>query len=154
MRKQTEYNQLVGRIGDSYYFCDYIFEDRGFKGAVASVLCPVSKSDYDNRHDLDNSDTLEWFRELWQWAVDGNYTEESLVSYAQDVIDDDGDDALWDLSYNHYWDALREAIPELTEDEYPVFEAAGGGRRFSPDMEWDEIYDQELWEKIKAIEVK
>jgi len=47
---------------------------------------------------------------------------------------------------------LRAAIPELTEEDYPVFECVGGGRSFHNNMKFDEIYNQALWDKIKQYE--
>jgi len=36
--------------------------------------------------------------------------------------------------------------------DYPIFECATGGRCFSPDMEFDKVYDEKLWQQIKEIE--
>jgi hypothetical protein len=45
---KNEYNQLVGRVDDEYYFLNYIFHHSdGFKGATGDVIMPVSKSYYD-----------------------------------------------------------------------------------------------------------
>ena len=63
-REQTNYNKLVGRIGNEYYFCDYIFRHSpDFKGATASILCPVSRGEYDERMDPINKDTQGYFEE-------------------------------------------------------------------------------------------
>ena len=154
-RKQTNYNLLVGRIGDNYYVCDYIFEETAdWKGATASVVTPVSKAEYDRKMDSDDSDTQEWLKEQWQYAVEHNLTEGSLQEFTRISLLNRGDDAVFDCGYYNLWDMIRKAVPELTEDDYPVLNACGGGRSFSPDMEWDEIYNQELWDKIKVIETK
>ncbi|MCJ7482639.1 MAG: hypothetical protein MUO31_06710 [Thermodesulfovibrionales bacterium] len=47
-KKQIDKKQLVGRIGDSYYVCDYLFTyGKDFKGATATVLEPVSRASYE-----------------------------------------------------------------------------------------------------------
>ena len=154
-RKQTIYNKLVGRIGNEYYFCDYIFRhDRDFKGATATILRPVLEDEYNERMDPINKDTQDYFGELWRDAVANERTELSLEEWAEWVLNTDGPDAVFDLDDECLWDALREAVPEFTEEDYPVFECISGGRCFSPDMEWDEIYDNKLWQKIKKVEAK
>ena len=154
-RKQTDYDKLVGRIGNEYYFCDYIFRHyRDFKGATATILRPVSEDEYNERMDPTSSDTQDWFGELWRDAVASERTEVGLEEWIEWVLDNDGPDAIFDLSCDHLWDDLREAVLEFTEEDYPVFECIGGGRCFSPDMKWDEIYDNKLWQKIKKVEAK
>ena len=154
-RKQTNYNKLVGRIGNEYYFCDYIFRHSpDLKGATATILRPVSHGEYYERMDPTSSDTQDYFVELWRDAVASERTEIGLEEWIEWVLDNDGPDAIFDLSYEHLWDDLREAVPEFTEEDYPVFECISGGRCFSPDMEWDEIYDNKLWQKIKKVEAK
>ena len=45
------------------------------------------------------------------------------------------------------------ALPQFaSSEEYPLFEVIGGGRIFSKEIEFDEIYNQELFNKIKEIE--
>lgn len=150
MRQQTNYNQLVGRKNDSYCFCDYIFKDEDFQGATATILRPVSKAEYEQRMDPDN--VQDNFEELWRESVQSGRTQDGLVEFVEEILAVDGDEAVFDFSGCNLWDKLREAVPELTEEDYPVLEYIGGDRSFSSDMEWDEIYNQELWEKIKVVE--
>lgn len=157
MNKKTKekvvYNKLVGRIGDSFYFCDYIFRhEDGFKGATGTVLEPVSNSEYEDRMDSSNSDTLEYFKEVWQQAVQNDSTEANLEDWVEDVLNIDGEEAIWDLSGYAFHDQIREAEPEYTKDDYPLFSCSGGGRCFDANMKFDKIYDKELWKKIQAIE--
>lgn len=149
MRQQTDYNKLVGRKGDEYYFCDYIF-DHGdnFKGATGTVLVPISKDEYEERTSEDG--LLDYLGEHWQGAVSSGETEMSKSEWVQWVYDVDGDDALFDFSGSNLWDQLREI--GITEEEFPVIQCQGGGRCFGRFEDFDEIYDQELWEKIQAIE--
>lgn len=151
-RKQKKIQKLVGRIGDEYYFVDYFFDDTlhgdPFMGATASILRPVTADEYEYRTEGDG--LYEYLEEIWRMQVsEGNVTE-GLEEWADMVYRIDGDDALFDLSYSEYWEDLREL--GFDEDEYPIFEASGGGRSFSPDMKWDEIYDEDLWDDVVAME--
>lgn len=156
---QTQIGKLVGRIGDAYYICDTLFEysvleSNSFKGATATILCPVACEDYENRTNPHNPDTIEYFEDCWSQAVQAKKTTDSLEDYVKMVLDIDGDEAVFDLSGYDYWDIIRAFVPELTEENYPVFECVGGGRSFRPDMEWDEIYNEKLWQQIKEIETQ
>ena len=151
MREQKNIRKLVGRIGDSYYVCDYVFKyDDGLKGATATVLRPVSKQEYEAAQEIDN--LINRFADLWGEAARDNRTEESLKDYCQSIYDCDGDEAIWDFSGYDCWDLIREAVSEITEENYPVIECVGGGRSFSSDMQWDEIYDKEIWNLILEYE--
>jgi len=148
----TKDKKLVGRIDNAYYFCDTIFDYKdGLKGATATVLCPVSRENYEQRIDPSDFDTLSCFADCWRGAVQAGTTTKGLEAWVEEVLYIDGDKAVFDFSGFDYWDDLRNAVPKLTEKDYPVFECVGGGRSFSPDMQWDEIYNKELWERIKAI---
>ncbi len=147
--KQTDYKKLVSRKGNEYYFVDYIFEHSdSFQGAVGSILVPISKKEYKERTSSDN--LIEYFRDIWLQAVEERTTEQSLRGWAKEVYEIDGDNAIFDLSYSGYWKQLRNI--GLTKKEYPIFECAGGGRCFSKENSFDEIYDKELLQKIKKVE--
>jgi len=152
---KTKIGKLVGRIDNEYYICDTLFEHADdFKGATATVLCPVAREDYEDRTNPNGDYAKDYFEDCWREAVQVGNTTGSLANYAKMILAINGDEAIFDFSGYDYWELLREAAPELTEEDYPVFECAGGGRSFRPDMEWDEIYDKELWEQIKRIESK
>ncbi len=152
-KQNQKIGELVGRKDDSYYVCDTIFKHADdFKGATATVLVPVSEDDHENRTDPYNSDTTDRFRECWVEQVKAGQTDRGLEDWVEEILAVDGDEAVFDFSGHEYWDLIRKAVPELTEEAYPVFECIGGGRSFSPDMEWDEIYNPQLWEKIKIAE--
>ena len=152
MQEQKDIKKLIGRIGNDYYICDYVFKHgEGYQGATATVLCPVSKAEYEAAQEIDQ--LKDRFSDLWGEAARDGRTEESLEDYAQGIYDMNGDETLWDFSGHGYWDMLREAVPMLTEDDFPVFDCAGGGRSFSANMDWTELYDIELWELIKKYEI-
>lgn len=131
---QTQVKKLVGRIDNSYYICDTLFEHADdFKGATATVLCPVTRNDYEDRTDPYNSDTIEYFEECWKMAVQAGATTDSLEGWVENVLMVDDDEAVFDFSGYEYWELLRETVPELTEEDYPVLECIGGGRSFSPE---------------------
>lgn len=178
MRKQTNYNKLVGRIGSNYYFCDYIFKDYSlpyyritpwnlpyifndndmrnkiwnnimFKGAVGTVLIPVSQEYYDEIMTVDG--LIEYgYDEIWRDMVANGTTEQSLEDFLQDLLYYD-EDLIFDYSGYNYFDQLY-ALDDYDESEYPLFDCVGGGRCFDPNMAFDEIYDQELWNNIQNIE--
>jgi hypothetical protein len=151
-REQKNVKKLVGRIGDDYFICDHIFKySDDFQGAVATVLRPVGQQEYEDAQDIDV--LKDRFADLWGEAAQDGRIEESLEDFAQTIYDTDGDEALWDFSGYGYWGLIRETVPKLTEEDYPVFDCVGGGRSFSGDMNWDEIYNQELWALIQKYEV-
>lgn len=152
-KNEKQIRKLVGRIDGDYYICDYIFNDSpDFHGATATVLRPVSADERDNRTNPHNSDTKNNFKELWQDQVQAGQTEQSFEDWLEELLAVDGDEAVFDFSGYEYWDLLREAEPELTEEDYPIFERAGGGRSFSADMKFDKVYDEELWTQIQKAE--
>jgi len=151
MKEEKSIKKLVGRIGDTYYVCDCIFRYGNiFHGATATVLCPVSRENYEYSQETDQ--LKERFEDLWRTAVIDGGTDQSLEDYAQEIFDVDGDEALWDFSGHEYWDMIRQAVPELAKEDYPVFDCVRSGRSFSYNMEWDEIYDRELWKCIQEVE--
>lgn len=150
MREQVNFNKLVGRRGDEYYFCDYIFNQGSFKGATATVLRPIPKDEYDER--TDRSNLIDYLEEPWKEAVAAGQTTEGLGEWAEYAIDVDGVEhcAGFDPSGEELYPQLR-AIG-LTEEEYPAIECTGGGRSFSHDQQFDEVFDAELLEKIRRVE--
>jgi hypothetical protein len=149
-REQKNISKLVGRIGNRYYVCDYVFKDDDFQGAVATVLMPISLEQYEDAQDMDN--LKERFCDLWAEAAKDGRTEDSLEQFCQSILDCDGDESLWDFSGYKYWDEIRKQVPELNEKDYPVFECISIARSFRADMKWDELYDPELWKVIKQYE--
>ena len=157
MKKQTNIRKLVGRIGNvetgEYFCCDYIFKHaKDFRGATATVLRPVSKEEYENAENPDNSETQDHFREAWREQVSAGATEQSFKDYIEEVLSVDFPECSFDFSGYDYWDFLRENESILTEVDYPAFDCIGGGRSFNKGMKFDKIYDKKLYDKIMAIE--
>lgn len=151
MRQETAYNKLVARKDDDYYFCDYIFKnDENFKGATGSILRPISKDEHE--YNTSEEGLLEYLGELWQDAVASGNTEMGKAEWCEWVYEIDGDNAIYDLSYHNLHEQLREI--GISEEDFPVIVCSGGGRCFNADDEFDEVYDQELLDKIRAIETK
>lgn len=151
-RIEKKYNKLVAQKDNEFFFCDDIFEykDVSLKGATGTILRPVSKEEYEQRTSSDG--LYDNLGELWQQAVEAGNTELGKQEWCDQVFSIDGDEAIFDLSGYNLWDQLR-AIG-YTEDEYPIFECTGGGRCFGRHDNYDKVYDQELLDKIKAIEAE
>jgi len=146
-RKETKYNELIGRIGDDFYFLEYIFEAGDFCGAVANIVRPVSPNEAQYMRDTWDSDG-----EGWRMAVDAESTTLGLDEWREQVLAIDGDDAVFDICSDY---EMEKKIIEIAgEDNVELVENVGGGRSFDLDMEWDELYNPELWEKIKEVETK
>ena len=144
---ETKYGELIGEIGGDYYYLDYVFEHSdSFKGATATVLRPVAFSEAESRREEFDEDG-----ELWRCTVASESTELSMDEWHKSVLDNDGDDAIFDFGGGEYHEDLLDRIdPE--RQEYELVECIGGGRSFSLDMKWDKLYNPELWEVIKKYE--
>lgn len=153
MKDEKRIGKLVGRIGEYYYICDTIFNHNdGLKGATATILRAVPQAEYGCRIDPENSDTLDRFEDYWIEQVKAGQTKDSLKDWVEFVLSTDGDEAVFDMSGYEYWDMLREGGLGLTEEDYPVFECVGGGRAFSKNMEFDEVFDKTVLAEIREIE--
>lgn len=149
MKKQENIKKLVGRIGEAYYFCDYIFEDgKNFKGATGSILRPINLEEYEGRTSIENK--RDYAKEAWQQAVAEHQTEDSLDDWME-YNDYPDEEFIFDLSYPEYAEELRR-IFEYSDEDYPVIECTGGGRCFDKNQKFDEVYDQKLLDRILEVE--
>lgn len=147
--KRTEYNKLIGRIGEKYYFLDDIFQyDDNFKGATGSVLIPLTEEECQEINEQANDDSE--LTDFWKQAVEADRTTDSLEDWCEQVRDEQGEDAGLDPSYRAKY---MQILQKIKPDTYTT-DCVGGGRCFDIDMEWDEIYNPELWELIKQAESK
>ena len=143
--KRTEYNELIGRIDDEYYFLKDVFtHSKDFKGATGSVLRPVTKSEAEDRRERWDDDN-----ELWKIAVQSGNTDLGADDWHAMVINADGDDVVFDLSDRDLADKL---MAKLDDDDIEIIECRDGGRCFDINMKWDEIYRPDLWKIIKQYE--
>jgi hypothetical protein len=108
-RSQTNYGKLVGRIGNEYYFLDYVFKQDKHRGAVGSIMFPVTREHIDCRGAIDD----------------------------------------FDRSHPEYEEALMHF---LKRDDVEFVECIGGGRCFESRQEFNEVFDQELIDKINEAE--
>ncbi|KKM72115.1 hypothetical protein LCGC14_1423730 [marine sediment metagenome] len=151
-KKQTDYNKLVGRQGDTYYYLDYVFDHgpgSSFRGAVGSRMCPVTFADAERRRENFDEDGDEW-----RAAVQEQQTTLGYDDWCKFVVATDGDDAIFDQSYSDTYgeDLLDRLDPE--REEYELVECTGGGRCFNHEDKWDEVFDAELVKVIASYESK
>jgi hypothetical protein len=158
-RKQEYIGKLIARQGDEFIVLDYIFDHGdGFKGAVGSRIRPVSQSEYEERTSDDAIE--EYCEELWKCGVADGVERRSLAEFAEAFKDEDGTDSMFDGSYSRWPQIRAKGFPEDSSDAeddyegefYPIMECTGGGRCFGHDDEYDEVYDEELLARIRAIE--
>jgi hypothetical protein len=162
-RQKDTYNKLVASRDNEFYFVDYIFNDAdGFKGATGTIVTPVSKEYYDY------ATSEQGILERYMDAMGEDEWLEALGLDREDFEDEDEmikaiEDGIYDLyrvgELNPFEEVnydLEEQMRKLTEfsdsDEFPLFEVIGGGRSFRKDSNFDKIYDQELYNKIRKVE--
>ena len=150
MRKEKKFNKLVGRIGNEFYFCNDIFsyEDGSLQGATGTTLCPVSKELYEERSSQENVEEL--YADTWREMVASGKETRGLDAFVGDVLNYEGDEALFDFSGYTLWGQLRER--GFDDVSFPVIECIGGGRCFGNDLKFDEVFDKDLLRKIRMIE--
>jgi hypothetical protein len=162
-KKRIKFDKLVGRVGDDYYFLDTIFEyNDGFKGATGTIVNPVNKSYYEYATSEDG--ILERYLDAMgesEWMETLNLDENDF--------EDEGDklkaieDGIYELyrvgelnpfeEVDYEQEEQMRELPQFSDsDEYPLFEVIGGGRVFGADVKFDEIYDNELYKKVKQVE--
>ena len=84
-KRETKYNQLVGRIGDEYYFLDYTFHHGDdFKGATGSELSPLTEDEYNER--VESYFDPENMRDSWRQAVSDSSTDLNHVNVTGECI--------------------------------------------------------------------
>jgi hypothetical protein len=144
---QKIYNVLVARKGSEFYTLRYIFDDGNSKGAVGCVHVPISRDEYDYRTSIEGA--AERYESVWHDMVANGKETRSLDDFVKDIINSDGDEAVFDLSYPEIWDQIQSKIGHT---EYPVFECVGAGRCFNYDNKFDEVYEPKLMKLIRDIE--
>jgi hypothetical protein len=149
-KNQKTYNILVGLRGSEFYVLEYTFDyGDGFKGAVGSIHVPISRDEYDYRTSIEG--VAERYEDVWRDMVANGKETRGLDDFVKDIINSDGDEAVFELSSLDVVKQIRDKTG-YTEDEYPVFEYIGGGRCFYSDDGFDEIYEPKLLKLIRDIE--
>jgi hypothetical protein len=147
-----EHNKLIGKIGDEYYYLRYIFDrGGGLSGAAGCSFSPVSTDEAQERRDSYDDDN-----KLWKQAVEGDYTTLGADDWHE--MNPAEDEMLFDLSYRDLANNLMVGI--LAEEcqrggrdlDIELIECTGGGRCFNANMQWDKLYNRNLWEIIKQYE--
>ena len=147
-KRETKYNQLVGRIGDEYYFLDYTFHHGDdFKGATGSELSPLTEDEYNER--VESYFDPENMRDSWRQAVSDSSTDLSLSDWIELVKDTDGEENVIDRSYA---DTYGEELKKRLGDKAFEVECLGGGRCFEAGMKFDEVFNQKLVDIINQFE--
>ena len=112
------------------------------RGAVGTIFVPATKREAQDRRDDWDEDG-----EQWRSAVAAEQTDMSMEEWHECTLGSDGDDVVFDLSYYdlgiELCDKLNAELPE-DHDEYELAECVGGGRCFSVDMKWDELYNHQF----------
>lgn len=146
-----DYNKLIGKIGYEYYYLRYVFDDDGMRGATGSILRAVTMDEAQERRDNWDEDNELWKQAVsndettlgaddWHDQSDG-YLDECVFDLPNEILSDD----LMDILANEYQAVKRNFDIELIE-------STGGGRCFKPNMQWDKLYNNNLWALIKQYE--
>lgn len=143
-RKSTTYNKVIGIKDDEIYLLNDIFKYKdGLKGATGSVLSPLTQEQVEGRCEPEN------FKEYWQIPVSEDLTEDSLETFADNLINECE-------FFPFHDDSDICFIPEEIQQEYfpnaVTFECVGGGRCFSKNMQFDIVINQELLDLINNME--
>lgn len=152
--KKEIYNEVVGISLGEVIICNYIFKNNPtYNGATGSILLPVTQEQIDYRNDPEV--IAEQYDYLWREAVANNRTTESLEDFIQELLDDlqYSDEYYVGHDYSDCW--IAEGCNK-TKNYFPdavTFECTGCGRIFSSgDIEFDEVFNQELLDKIIKAE--
>ena len=152
-RKEKKYFKPVGIKDGSIYFLDYIFEDGDFKGAVGTVLDPITPEYIEN---ITNEDWVEYSRDLWKSAVETNSTEDSLEDYAKLIENDSEISGLLYPGHDNSYSELYDEAKKHFDYEIETFNCCGGGRCFSFELlnSFDTVINQNLIDLIKSYETE
>ena len=152
-RKEKKYFKPVGIKDGSIYFLDYIFEDGDFKGAVGTVLDPITPEYIEN---ITNEDWVEYSRDLWKSAVETNSTEDSLEDYAKLIENDSEISGLLYPGHDNSYSELYDEAKKHFDYEIETFNCCGGGRCFDLELlnSFDKVINQDLIDLIKSYETE
>lgn len=152
-RKEKKYFKPVGIKDGSIYFLDYIFEDGDFKGAVGTVLDPVTKDYIEN---ITNEDWIEYSREIWVEAVKSGSTEQSLEDYAELIKNESENQGQLYPGHDDSYTELHDEAKKYFDNDIETFNCCGGGRCFDLELlnSFDKVINQDLIDLIKSYETE
>ena len=152
-RKEKKYFKPVGIKDGSIYFLDYIFEDGDFKGAVGTVLDPITKNYIEN---ITNEDWIEYSREIWVEAVKSGSTEQSLEDYAESIKNESENQGQLYPGHDDSYTELHDEAKKYFDNDVETFNCCGGGRCFDLDLlnSFDKVINQDLIDLIKSYETE
>ena len=152
-RKEKKYFKPVGIKDGSIYFLDYIFEDGDFKGAVGTVLDPITKNYIEN---ITNEDWIEYSREIWVEAVKSGSTEQSLEDYAESIKNESENQCQLYPGHDDSYTELHDEAKKYFDNNVETFNCCGGGRCFDLELlnSFDKVINQDLIDLIKSYETE
>ena len=151
--EREKIEQVVGRTTDGeYYVLDYVFDEttdnKPFRGAVGSVMRPISIREADEAMEVENA--TDRYEDVWRECVANGDETRSLDDFVESILMSEGIEAMFDLSYYSIGEEVaklyNEELPEDHDekDEAEFSECVGGGRCFSHSLEFDKVHRQDL----------
>lgn len=159
MRKQVNYNKIVGIAGGAVYVLEYIFEDGSFKGATGYSMRPVYQDYIDNMNEPDTvRDEIE---HIWRDAVAHGDETRGLEEYAEWCIDAvKGEGRLHIFDDDSFRDDFKQILDNSNEETRQAVEQVGGdcvawecescGRCLKVDFE--QVLDKDAVDAIQKVE--
>ena len=160
-RNEKKYNEVIGiKPGDVIVVLDDIFRyDDGMCGATYYSMEPLTKTDIEAQNDPGN------LKDLWQEAVAGGVTEQSLQEWAEEVRATMDEDLYFPYDDPSFRSQIREAIAKLPpeqaqkiaeiegRDEFVDWNVFGCGRlgRVNPD-EFETVLNPQLIKDVNEVE--
>jgi hypothetical protein len=136
------YNKFIGYSTDNeYYFLHKIDEVDGERSIEVTVVRVISEEELDEMVCLWDEDNSAWRQAVW-----GGETTESADNWHEDKRQCLDTDDLISLAPRYICDALQDKIGSI--DGY-IKEVDCGS--FYLDMEWENLYEPNLWQIIKRI---
>ena len=138
----------IDKYGDIYIARDFFNHGDGFQGVTGYVVRAVEMREIDEA--CTDDEMAEYLRDSWVEAVRYDMTDGSLADWINDsvtldeYIDMRFEPADVDVEELH---ALTGGIGDVVR-----YEAVGGGRVFTSEIEWSRVFDADLLARINAWE--
>lgn len=163
MRESTKYNKIIGIANGLVYVLEETFKYADeFKGCCGYAMSTISQDYIDEQNDVDY--LCDNHEDIWRETVRAGQTTLGLYDFMEDLVHNccelfPSDDPSFRMDFEQ---ALQDARPEVAKKVIEYFDAdsedfgawnnEGCGRCFHKDMEWEELFEPELWEMIRATE--